>query len=167
MKIKKLLIAPGLATVLAVAACGGPEDFAGVLDAAVADGLPGVALYVRSDDDGAVWIGHAGVSSIENATPLTADDKFMVFGATQPFMAVTVLQMADEGLLGLDNTVPQLAGLELVYDVPNVQRITLRPRCVTHPVCSIMWKPSASKRRSWARSTTRTEFGRRRKPWRS
>ena len=126
MKIKKLLIAPGLATVLAVAACGGPEDFAGVLDAAVADGLPGVALYVRSDDDGAVWIGHAGVSSIENATPLTADDKFMVFGATQPFMAVTVLQMSDEGLLGLDNTVPQLAGLELVYDVPNVQRITLR-----------------------------------------
>ncbi|MBT4711287.1 MAG: beta-lactamase family protein [Alphaproteobacteria bacterium] len=125
MKIKNMLMAPGLAAVLAVAACGGPEDFAAVLDDAVAKGLPGVALYVRADDGG-VWTGHAGVSSIEDGTPLGADDKFLAFGVAQPFLAVTVMQMADEGLFSLDDTVPSLAGLDLVYEVPNVQKITLR-----------------------------------------
>ena len=125
MKLNKMLLGPALAAVLAVAACGGPEDFAAVLDDAVAKGLPGVALYVKSDD-GAVWIGQAGMSSIEDGTPLGADDKFLAFGVAQPFMAVTVMQMADEGLLSLDDTVTLLAGLDLVYEVPNVQRITLR-----------------------------------------
>ena len=116
---------PAFAVALALGACGGPADFTEVLDRAVERGLPGVALYVRADD-GAVWIGQSGVSSIEDATPLRADDRFRIFGATQPFVAVTVLQLADEGRLGLDNTVPQLAGLDLVYEVPNVERITLR-----------------------------------------
>jgi D-alanyl-D-alanine carboxypeptidase len=110
---------------ITLGACGAPADFSEVLEDAVAKGLPGVSLYVRSDE-GVVWVGQAGVSSIENGTPLAADDKFLIFGAAQPFLAVTVLQMADEGLLGLDNTVPSLGGLEAVYEVPNVQRITLR-----------------------------------------
>jgi D-alanyl-D-alanine carboxypeptidase len=125
MNLNKMLLAPGLSAVLAVAACSGPEDFSAVLDDAVAKGLPGVSLYVRSDD-GAVWIGQAGVSSVEDGTPLKRDDKFLAFGVAQPFMAVTVMQMADEGLLSLDDTVPVLAGLDLVYKVPNVQKITLR-----------------------------------------
>ncbi len=123
MDFHKTLFAAVAAVTLG--ACGAPADFSEVLENAVAKGLPGVALYVRSDD-GAVWVGQAGVSSIENGTPLAADDKFLIFGAVQPFIAVTVLQMADEGLLGLDNTVPSLGGLEAVYEVPNVQRVTLR-----------------------------------------
>ena len=125
MDFHKTLLGPAFAAAVTLGACGAPADFAEVLEDAVEKGLPGVALYVRSDD-GAMWIGQAGVSSIEDGTPLGADDKFLIFGAAQPFIAVTVLQMADEGLFGLDNTVPSLGGLEAVYEVPNVQRITLR-----------------------------------------
>lgn len=62
---------------------------------------PGVSLAVRTAD-GAWWVGAAGTADLADGTPMTPDTGFRVGSNTKPFVAATVLQLVEEGLVDLD-----------------------------------------------------------------
>lgn len=82
--------------------------------------LPGAAVYVRQGNR--VLIGDAfGVASLETDEPLTTGHRFRVASLAKPMIATVLLQLVDEGRVGLDDPVSRhLSG------VPAGERITLR-----------------------------------------
>ena len=63
---------------------------------------PGVTLTVRTDD-GRWWSGASGIAEMQTDTAMTPDMGFRVGSNTKPFVAAVVLQLVDEGLIGLDD----------------------------------------------------------------
>ncbi len=101
-----------------------------VLAAVVEEGIPGVAL--RVEQGGAVlYSGAAGVSSLEQQTPLKVSDRFRIYSITKVFTATVVLQLVDEGVLTLDDTVTQWLDDPAVTAIPNVDIVTLQ-QLLTH-----------------------------------
>ncbi|WP_066163169.1 serine hydrolase domain-containing protein [Gordonia hydrophobica] len=84
---------------------------------AAAERVPGVvATVTRSSGD--VYTGAAGVASVGDPTPMSADTVFAVFSCTKAFTATTVLQCVEEGLIDLDapasEYVPEIGELEVL-----------------------------------------------------
>src|SRR3954452_22813777 len=73
------------------------------LDATVAAGVPGAVVLSRIGDD-TVTVA-AGVSDTETGAPMTTDTKFRTGSVAKTFTATVALQLVDEGLLSLDDTV--------------------------------------------------------------
>jgi D-alanyl-D-alanine carboxypeptidase len=65
---------------------------------------PGLVMGVRFPD-GKTWFGTKGLADIANKVPMTIDHKLRIGSITKTFTATVMLQMAQEGLLGLDDTV--------------------------------------------------------------
>jgi CubicO group peptidase (beta-lactamase class C family) len=72
------------------------------LDAAVASGLPGVAVAARLPA-GQVIERAAGVRGLDNAAPMTPDTVFWIASFTKALTTVAVLQLIERGQLGLDD----------------------------------------------------------------
>jgi D-alanyl-D-alanine carboxypeptidase len=73
------------------------------LDAAVAAGVPGVVVFVRSGDQVATIT--AGVSDVATAKPIRGDDRFRIASITKSFVAALVVRLAQDHLLQLDDSV--------------------------------------------------------------
>ncbi len=117
---------PGTPTVRIRAGC----QLRQLLESGVEGGLTGVALAV--DQDGEVLFdGAAGLANGETQTPLAPTDRFRIYSITKTFTAVLVLQLVDEGVLTLDDTVSQWLDDPAVARIPNVDRITIR-QLLTH-----------------------------------
>ena len=110
-----------------VAVASGFDD---VLQAGIDHGLTGVALAV--DQDGQMLFdGVAGLANGEAQTPLAPTDRFRIYSITKTFTAVLVLQLVDEGVLTLEDTVSQWLDDPVVARIPNVDKITIR-HLLTH-----------------------------------
>lgn len=101
-------IAPASATQAGPAACPDPCDIpvAAIqahLDAAVAAGVPGIVWLVRAGSTTLTLT--AGVADIDKGRPITADDRFRIASISKMFVAAVVLQLVDEGRIGLDDPV--------------------------------------------------------------
>ena len=96
------------------------RDLRAALDAVVAAGASGVSLRV---DDGRRTVRlAAGAARLEPRVPMRPDARLRVGSITKTFVATTVLQLAGEHRLSLDDAVARwLPGL-----VPDGDRITLR-----------------------------------------
>jgi|GEM_PF-2237020 len=104
------------------------------LDEEVASGLQEaldstVALYRRAGGalavrfpDGRVWAGASGVADLETGEPVEVDDRFRIGSITKTFTGTVVLQLAQEGVLSLDDTV----GKWLPGRLDHGDRITIR-----------------------------------------
>ncbi len=68
---------------------------------------PGVVLHISSPELG-TWTGTAGLGNIETDTAIRPDDKFRAGSLTKPFISVIILQLVEEGLFGLDDTLPMV-----------------------------------------------------------
>ncbi|MCO1582594.1 beta-lactamase family protein [Crossiella sp. SN42] len=92
-----------------------------VLDRAVSEGgVPGILAETRRH--GGVWFGTAGVADTSTGGKRLPEHRFRIGSTTKTFVATVLLQLAAEGLLGLDDTVERwLPGL-----VRNGSAITLR-----------------------------------------
>jgi D-alanyl-D-alanine carboxypeptidase len=92
------------------------------LAAVHAAGVPAVQAEVR--DGGRTWSGAAGVADLSTGRPARAGMRHRVGSITKSFVATTVLQLAAEGRVGLDDPVgrwlPDLVPGELG------QRVTIR-----------------------------------------
>jgi D-alanyl-D-alanine carboxypeptidase len=93
-----------------------------VLDAAVADGyIPGAVLAVSIPGQ-EPWTGASGIADRNQNTPITPDTRMRIASISKIFTAVTILQLAEEGLIDLDATLstwfPDL--------VPTADQITVR-----------------------------------------
>jgi D-alanyl-D-alanine carboxypeptidase len=99
-----------------------------ILDNQVAQGAPGVTMYIRTAD-GWTWSGASGFSNLEEQVPMKASDRFRIMSITKAFVATVVLQLAQEGKLGeqgLDTTIDQLLPENIATRVPNCNQITVR-----------------------------------------
>jgi len=63
--------------------------------------VPAVMLGV-SDSDGGSWVGASGTPERAGAVGVTTDARFRIASITKVFVAVVVLQLVEEGRLGLD-----------------------------------------------------------------
>jgi D-alanyl-D-alanine carboxypeptidase len=120
------------------AACGGREEkqvskevgtqLQQILDKAVADPktfIPGTALHVAGPELG-TWAGAAGRTGTGDAAPMRADTRFAAGSIMKPFVATAVLQLAEEGKLGLDDRLPTVLPRRVVAKFPDAERITVR-----------------------------------------
>lgn len=89
----------------------------------VSTGAPGAAIYL--DTPSGVAATAVGEADIAAATPLQADAPFRIGSSTKMFTAVITLQLHEEGVLSLDDTLAQWVP-ELAASVPNGERVTLR-----------------------------------------
>ncbi|GAA1365973.1 serine hydrolase domain-containing protein [Streptomyces beijiangensis] len=86
----------------------GRSDHAGTqaaMDAAVKDGVPGVAG--QSVDKYGRWNGTSGVGSLKTGQPRSAHDRYRVGSITKTFVSTVLLQLEAEGKLDLDDKVEQ------------------------------------------------------------
>jgi|GEM_PF-632921 len=93
-----------------------------ILDGAVvSNDLPGVSFSVLTLD-GSKWNGTSGVSDMETGEPMRPDHRVRIGSVTKTFTAMTILQLAQEGKLELDDTVAEWLpdALSDQYDAENI-----------------------------------------------
>jgi D-alanyl-D-alanine carboxypeptidase len=82
--------------------------------------VPGSLVYVDVPGEG-TWSQAFGTGNIEGDTPITPNDHFRIGSNTKTFTGTVILQLVDEGKLGLDDPVS-----EYQPQVPNGENITIR-----------------------------------------
>jgi D-alanyl-D-alanine carboxypeptidase len=82
--------------------------------------VPGATIFVQSERTGA-WTTSLGVSDLKTREPMHANLHFRVGSITKTFTGTVILQLVDEGKLGLDDPVSQYR-----REVPNGTHITIR-----------------------------------------
>ena len=84
------------------------------------DSVGSVAAVAQGQVD-APWVGVKGLADIDTKTPLAADDLFRIGSITKTFVAVSVLQMVEEGKVALADP------LSTWYPAyPRSEKITIR-----------------------------------------
>lgn len=81
---------------------------------------PGALVGVWYPGQGA-WQHAAGVADLETGAPVTLEDHVRIASNTKTFVATVVLQLVDEGLVGLDDPIENY-----VAGIPNGTTITVR-----------------------------------------
>ncbi|MEU6228092.1 serine hydrolase domain-containing protein [Streptomyces sp. NPDC047042] len=94
------------------------------MNAAVGDGVPGVALQAK--DRHGVWKAAAGVGNLKTKQPRSAQDNFRAGSITKTFVATVLLQLEAEGRLSLDDTVDKWLPGVVRGNGHDGRRITLR-----------------------------------------
>jgi len=77
---------------------------------------PGVALAIVNED-GPEWIGALGKANVENDIAADADTLFRIGSTSKVFVALSVLQLVEEGRLSLDDKLAELAP-EIEFENP-------------------------------------------------
>jgi D-alanyl-D-alanine carboxypeptidase len=85
-----------------------------------------VSLSMSRAKERLSFSGTAGVVNIEQETPMQAADRFRINSIAKMFTATVVLQLVDEGLLTMKDTVTHRLSDPVVLKIPNVHQITLR-----------------------------------------
>lgn len=93
------------------------------LERAIAGGVPGISAAIATRD-GIVWSGVAGMSDKVHHIPVRKDQLFGIGSITKTFVAVVILQLAEEKKLDLNSTPAALLG-DAVADIPNADSATL------------------------------------------
>jgi D-alanyl-D-alanine carboxypeptidase len=81
---------------------------------------PGATVLVDVPGQG-TWLTAMGVGDLRTGAPMRVEDRMRIASVTKTFTATVVLQLVDEGRVGLDDPVAKY-----VPDVPNGTAITVR-----------------------------------------
>lgn len=93
----------------------------GIVEAALADTMtPGALVGVWYPGQG-TWTAAMGISDLVIGAPVSLDDHVRIASITKTFTATVVLQLVEEGLLSLDDTLEQF-----IPGIPNGAEITIR-----------------------------------------
>jgi D-alanyl-D-alanine carboxypeptidase len=82
--------------------------------------VPGAVIYVQVPDKG-TWKAALGTGDLATKAPIRLDDHFRIGSITKTLTATVMLQLVDEGKLGLDDPVSKYQP-----EVPNGANITIR-----------------------------------------
>lgn len=93
------------------------------LDATRAPEVPGAAVAVVSPFGS--YFGASGVANLEDNTPLQPGDRFEIGSITKTFTATTVLQLVEEDVLSLDDTLTDWLPEEVTASIEDAGKITL------------------------------------------
>jgi D-alanyl-D-alanine carboxypeptidase len=83
-------------------------------------GIPGLGAAVLFAD-GTRWSGGSGSAQLEGSREASGDTPFVVGSVSKTFVAATIMQLAEEGVLGLDDRLSRW-----LPDYPRAAQITLR-----------------------------------------
>ncbi len=97
------------------------EIVAGWLDNLQAEGVPGAIVLIATPYWEGTWT--RGTADLEAGRPIEAGDYFRIASISKTFTAVVVLQLVEEGLLSLEDTLDRFNG---GFGVPLADRITVR-----------------------------------------
>lgn len=86
---------------------------------------PGVVVLV-STAEGDMWSAAVGLADLDAGTPIRTDDHVRIGSVTKPFVAVVLLQLAEEGVLDLDDRMAEWVSQEVSENITNGDEITLR-----------------------------------------
>ncbi|MEL6383139.1 MAG: serine hydrolase domain-containing protein [Cyanobacteria bacterium J06626_18] len=93
------------------------------LDTNLPPEVPGAAAAVLTNEG--EWFGATGFSDLENEVPLELDARFEAGSITKTFVATTLLQLVEEDLIELDDTLTDWLAPEITALVPNASDITI------------------------------------------
>ena len=102
---------------------GAASELQSLLDEGVAKGIPGISAAIATSD-GVVWTGVAGLADLQTGVPVRPDMLFGIGSITKTFVAVVILQLAEEGRLDLGATAASLLG-PAVDRIPNADKATI------------------------------------------
>ncbi|MEM6518060.1 MAG: serine hydrolase, partial [Cyanobacteria bacterium P01_C01_bin.70] len=104
-----------------------PDRVIAALENALDDNLPpevpGAAVAILTPEGD--WFGASGVSDLADNTPLAPGDRFEAGSITKTFVATTILQLVEEGLLTLEDALTDWLDPTLTALVPNASDITI------------------------------------------
>ncbi|MBV8372488.1 MAG: beta-lactamase family protein [Candidatus Eremiobacteraeota bacterium] len=87
--------------------------------------VPGVLIGVW-DGSGGSFIRGFGYADLAKKVPMSPDDHFRIGSNTKTFVVGVILQLVDEGKLGLDDPISRFS---IGVNVPNAKNITIRQLC--------------------------------------
>ncbi|MCP4122422.1 MAG: beta-lactamase family protein, partial [Bacteroidetes bacterium] len=96
-----------------------------ILDAVLEKKLPGVSLAVLALD-GNKWNGTSGVADMETKEPLSPDHRIRIGSVTKTFTGMMVMQLVQEGVLELDDTVADWLPGNTLSEQYDAESITIR-----------------------------------------
>lgn len=83
--------------------------------------VPGVIVGIWTP--GGQWIRAKGLADLEKKRKIKVTDLFRIGSTTKPFTATVILQLADEGRFGLDDTIDRF---DFGIKIPDSDKITIR-----------------------------------------
>ena len=101
-----------------------PAMLTASLERAVAAGTPGMSAAIATRR-GVVWTGVAGAQDVRSGKPIDGANIFGIGSITKVFVAVTVLQLIEEGRLSLDDTPARVLGKRVVDGIANADTATV------------------------------------------
>jgi D-alanyl-D-alanine carboxypeptidase len=99
-------------------------DYQKVIDEAISETIPGIILLVETPEKR--FIGSAGVSNVETGLGMQVDDTIPTASAGKKMVALLAAQLADEGLLNLDDTLDTWLSEYILSRIVNSHQMTLR-----------------------------------------
>jgi D-alanyl-D-alanine carboxypeptidase len=99
------------------------ETLQAIIDDAIEQGDPGAVVRVETPQG--IFVGVGGYADREAEIALQADDAFRVGSVAKMFTSVVILQLMEEGVLTLDDTIAQWLP-DVAAILPNSNVITLR-----------------------------------------
>lgn len=99
-------------------------DYQSLIDNKISSAVPGIILLVNTPDR--EFIGSAGVSDIENQTPMQTSDTFHIASTGKVFIGLLAAQLHQDGLLNLDDTLDTWLPSDLLTQIQYSDKITLR-----------------------------------------
>jgi CubicO group peptidase (beta-lactamase class C family) len=92
--------------------------------------IPGAVVYISRSDKEVLYKSY-GFRNLENKTPMVKNDIFRMASMTKGLTAVSVLQLNERGLLGLDDKlskyIPEFANPQILIDVLPDSSFTSKP----------------------------------------
>lgn len=100
------------------------EILAAILENYVDEDDPGVVIFVSDGNE--TWTAVRGMSDLDAGTPMQVTDRFRIASMTKTFVAVLILQLAEEGWLNLDDEIGGYLPAEVISSLDNGDEITIR-----------------------------------------
>lgn len=119
--------------VLATVGCGAPPsepsdsqaELQDIVDKYIDPDGPAVSVRVESPTVGDV-AAHQGWADLNEDTPVRNSDRFRIGSVSKTFVAVIMLQFAEDELLSLDDPAAEYLPDEIVERIANVDQVTIR-----------------------------------------
>jgi D-alanyl-D-alanine carboxypeptidase len=95
-----------------------------LLDKTITSGLPGISMAI-ANKNGIVWSGASGWYDREEKISISKDHLFGIGSITKTFVAVVILQLAEEGLINLNATAEEILGIKVTQNIANTEKATI------------------------------------------
>lgn len=105
-----------------------PQQLQKMLNTAIASSpdTPGAVLLVSSPTIGTIAVA-SGIADKITQTPMRTDNNFRLASITKTFLAVTILKMAEQGEINLDDKIVDLLPETMdINRIPNGNKVTVR-----------------------------------------